>query len=255
MVSDSALQLSLLHPISRTQVSLPSEPRCFLGSKYENPPICHVKKAILSAPPTDSNCLVAVMVGYNIILLCRPGQAEWTVFQGPLDGAFEDIIFHNGKLCAFASTDKLTIITLNSRLKRTATLEVKPLPEMTWSVNSRYLVQTVDGALLLVIKKIVSPGMKFVVYKLEGDKWIPWKCPADWCLFVGVVRCELIRTSEIRDGKGNCIFFTSKVAERVAPDGVGVYFLEGGKVEPIAIPSDAGWCSLFEPVWVKPTLY
>lgn len=86
----SEYDLYLFNPKSGTQVKLP--PLKSLPTTFR-----------LSSPPKSSTCLVAVTLNRSRLLLCRPGDFNWTPILRDIDYIYQDILFQDGILHALVN--------------------------------------------------------------------------------------------------------------------------------------------------------
>ncbi|XP_010932238.1 F-box protein SKIP23-like [Elaeis guineensis] len=118
MSSDAERRITLLNPVSKVQIELPSNlhPSHHPGFKFfEDTPvgakrnICTHWKAALSSVPTASNCIVAVKGTDGVLIWCRVGDSEWRVFDDGLR-VYSDVIFHRGRLYAAGVRGEVVVV-------------------------------------------------------------------------------------------------------------------------------------------------
>uniref|UniRef100_A0A1D1YGN6 F-box/kelch-repeat protein At1g57790 n=1 Tax=Anthurium amnicola TaxID=1678845 RepID=A0A1D1YGN6_9ARAE len=274
MVDDGESDICLLNPVTRARIQLPSgsrfpfRPRVVSGGGCCRDPVRYVKKVILSSDPSSGGCTVGAIGRSNMVALCRPGcgDVRWTIFEGQLGGAYEDVAFHGDQICALDFRAKLTICSLaaaSSSAPRVTNFAVVDPPEgvegQRICYRDRHLVAS-SGELLMVVREYHAGASEAYmatwlrVLKLGMNGWEPVRSLGGRMVFVGEISSE----SFPGDGVGipgfraNSICFTRKLVERAMPHAYGTFSMETQYAYPISIT--VPHLLLEEPVWVMPSL-
>uniref|UniRef100_A0ACD5X2W8 Uncharacterized protein n=1 Tax=Avena sativa TaxID=4498 RepID=A0ACD5X2W8_AVESA len=188
----------LVNPFSRATVTLPAlssvrlcPPNADLKNIPVKPSSCtwmHIKDKNLSLRKLllCSPNLVAAFIHHGVrgqILVCQPGASSWSVRAYDKCKAFEDMMFHGGKLFAISHEEDLFVVSI-SQDTTTGTPEVSRIglaikgdgnPEyLLWSEDTRvdkklYVVES-HGALLMVRRMIVS-RLELGTFVVERNKF------------------------------------------------------------------------------------
>ncbi|CAM0873982.1 unnamed protein product [Alopecurus aequalis] len=165
-VSLPALSSVRLCPPSADLKNVPVEPSTCTWLHIKDKDLC-LRKLILCLPN-----LVAAFINHGVtgqILVCQPGASSWSVRAYDKCKAFEDMVFHRGKLYAVSHEEDLFVASI-SQVTTTGDPEVSRIglaikgdgnPEyLLWSEDTRvdkkiYVVES-QGALLMVRRMIFS---------------------------------------------------------------------------------------------------
>lgn len=214
-----------------------------------------IEKVVLSSDPScDDFVAVAIYGGITRLAYCKCNDKKWTPLsikcftKDPIDElpAFEDVIFHKGKLYALSCWGRLVVyedISVNPNVTELVAA-VKPPHYML--TTHKYLVESTDGELLVVARGIdVDDGKGpfsiirtcgFVVYKLDlnNSNWVEVKSIGDNVLFVGCNSSMSISSLDFLGYQGNCIYFTDGLPSFAGNErgqensDIGVFRLEDG---------------------------
>lgn len=122
-------EVSLANPLSGAEIQLPSLKTLSLPTKLRPTPerlkrlgiLGFLSGATLSTAPSDRNCIVAGLVDSKKIVMCRPGDATWTlVVEEQPTIQYCDIISVNGCFYALDMKGGLTVFDVepNSKAER-----------------------------------------------------------------------------------------------------------------------------------------
>ncbi|CAN0878806.1 F-box protein SKIP23 [Linum grandiflorum] len=142
-------------------------------------------------------------------------KQKWTQLA---DGsAFKDVIVHKGELLAVDITGRVVIVDKED-IDGTKGLIVAATGSPKLRAGNKYLVQSVDGELLLVEKydhhDLFNPPIrKLRVYKLNEEEktWVEVEDLGDNVLFLGNNSSFAVSSSYDLPNVRNCIFFTDYV--------------------------------------------
>ncbi|PSS01043.1 F-box protein [Actinidia chinensis var. chinensis] len=263
------LEMHILNPLSRVQISLPPLHKCSNLKKL----ICTPKefrdyfvyKAVISSSPADPNCIVmAIYSDHGKIAFTRPSDKAWT----PLECShvwLEDIIYLNGNVYAVeCSRDVLMFDFTGSHLK---TIAFAPAQEEGGSdYEAKYLVE-LGGEIYMVIRclydtRIIdTPYLRtwvFVVYKLDTcrEKWEKVDGLGNWSIFVGSNYSFSVSASDDSECRKNCIYFMDDYCGMYNMPGsydTGIYDLDSCKVEPYLTDKVSRY-AYSVPLWIRPSL-
>ncbi|KAK6230866.1 hypothetical protein QUC31_002384 [Theobroma cacao] len=208
--------MHLLKIFSRTQILLP--PSSSLPISFPDP---HDKfrsihfqcKLLLSGCPTVSDCMILLLLPHGshdespcAIAFCKPGDESWAWFlcKTP-DWKISDAILNNGSIYASRKFPPAVI-----SVKEDETIPV-PEPILTHNIDGAFLVNSLNGHLLLVCYRREDPDGKlfdvfeFVISTEECNE----VNDLDGCtLFMSPNGNHLAKTGMIETSfKGNCIYF------------------------------------------------
>ncbi|KAJ4748099.1 F-box protein skip23 [Rhynchospora pubera] len=199
---ESGPQISLLNPITRVEMQLPSlemppviwgvsgveseERMSSLQSQLDiwssrlhrglTDPI--IQRFILTSKPTDPDCVVMALFKTNWgLAFCRIGDESWTVFEAPardgIGNGLIDATYHNGLFYCF-SFDEVKVYNLNNNTREVMKIII-PLEQAGY-----HLIEGEVEELLLVAQHWAPHGLskrdQFSIYKLvigdDGPDWI-----------------------------------------------------------------------------------
>ncbi|KAG9448460.1 hypothetical protein H6P81_008425 [Aristolochia fimbriata] len=213
---DSRLDIKVFNPFAGAEILLP---RLYLFSKLD--PIKLLSKIVLSSPPTspeDRNFVAAAICG-RTLAFWKPGEETWKPLDCQVEN-IEDIIFYKQQFYAVDSYGKVLACDLDSPQPDAIEFAPRPNPEPT--EEKRYLVESSEGDLLQVERRIVV-GEKtdyqtvgFEVFKLctveePRDHGRSWNRVSDLksdILFLGHNASFSLSPAHFPSVKGNCIYFT-----------------------------------------------
>ncbi|KAF9616485.1 hypothetical protein IFM89_029782 [Coptis chinensis] len=189
------LNIHLLNPLTRAQLSLPPQRTFpFQSESYIEP--SHLRKIVVfkfvmssSMPNSENDCIVMVICSqFNSLAFARPGDKAWTEIESPPRQAHDDILFFNGRFYAIQASGILRICKID-----------EPVPK------------TID--LHRIVRQVLFDW--FEVYRLDfsAKKWIELTEFGDNSLFIGTNSSFAISTTEYPGLKSNYIYFTDDHAE------------------------------------------
>ncbi|KAF9616480.1 hypothetical protein IFM89_029777 [Coptis chinensis] len=219
------LNIHLLNPLTRVQLSLPPQRTFPFQSEYYIEP-SHLRKIAVfkfvmssSMPDSENDCIVMVICSqFNSLAFARPGDETWTIIDSPPQQAHSDILFFNGRFYAIHAGGILRICEINEPVPKT--IDFLPPPDDIELSDRFYLVE-ISGHLHLVARGLDQDQNApedtgryvtdwFEVYKLNFDakKWIVLSDFGDYSIFIGTNSSFAISTSEYPGFKANYIYFT-----------------------------------------------
>ncbi|KAK1272133.1 F-box protein SKIP23 [Acorus gramineus] len=241
---DVNLDLYLLNPFSNAVVLLPS-----LRTDYSSDgSFEYVLKAVLSAKPTDPNCIIALLCetdDYHMVYYCRPGDARWTLIKTSLEFVTDAVFFNENLYVVNSYAERVAAIDLHKG--REMTMAVGPDGFLDWSDNFRYLVAGPSGPLLVVRHlKNLWETRGFELFRLDGTlkKWVETKSLDEGLLFLGRNTSFWLSSSNLKECKGNSIYFMDKYRD------LGIFYLEDGSFGSICGLDEKLLCYSYE--WVVP---
>ncbi|KAF5194699.1 F-box skip23-like protein [Thalictrum thalictroides] len=267
------LNINLLHPITRVQISLPSQPTFPRQYTHRITPkeICRIylhKIALASnpyfwgtnnnttiTPPTPESSLVMALYGeYCELAIASPGDKTWRSVECPDEKTNDDIIFFDGHFYAI-SYKGILLLCEDLCTTQPKTIPIASPPDESICVNRFYLVN-LCGDLHLVERS--SPRIEnevghdlhryhyetrcFYIYKFDflTKKWTEIEDLGDNALFVGNNISFAISTSVFPEFKVNCIYFTddhvSNYKTRFCD--TGIYDITKNAIEHLNVDND-----------------
>ncbi|KAJ1703618.1 hypothetical protein LUZ63_003397 [Rhynchospora breviuscula] len=213
---ESGPEISLLNPITRVQMQLPSlemPPDIWGVSDVESeermpldiwPSRLHrgltdpiIQRFILTSKPTDPDCVVMALFKTNWgLAFCQIGDESWTIFEAPApDGTGNGLIdatYHNGLFYCF-SFDEVKVYNLNNSTCEVMKIII-PLEQADY-----HLIEGEVEELLLVAQHRAPHGLskrdQFSIYKLvieeDGPDWIETRGIGERMCFIceGIEQC------------------------------------------------------------------
>ncbi|PIA26212.1 hypothetical protein AQUCO_09600040v1 [Aquilegia coerulea] len=266
--------IHLLHPLSRVQISLPSQTTFEHQWKGPCTPEVYcqtfVTRFALASNPSihESGQCPLVMAIYGDI--CRlavasPGDKAWTSVECSTSN-YEDIIFFNGHFYAISCDGILRIIEVNTRQPKAK--DFASPPDNIYVCSTFYLVEF-SGDLCMVERAFKgidadTPSYDyhnettyFVVHKFDfySKTWTEVEDLGDHALFLGNNTSFAVSTSDYPEFRGNCIYFTDDHAdfyEKKFCD-MGIYDIKHDMVESFYF-DDHQLSKFSRPVFFMPTL-
>ncbi|PIA26192.1 hypothetical protein AQUCO_09600032v1 [Aquilegia coerulea] len=268
------LKIHLLHPLSRVQISLPSQPTFEHQHQFDAycpEHLCQsyfTKFALSSDPsiPESGQCplVMAIYGEIRYLAVASPGDEVWTSVDCSRSN-YQDIIFFNGHFYAISCDGMLRIIEVNTRQPK-ATDFASP-PDNVYICSRFYLVE-LSGDLYMVERAFDTTDdlptipchnetTYFVVYRFDfrSKAWTEVEDLGDHALFLGNNTSFAISTSDYPEFKENCIYFTDDHSD-FYPHGfcdMGIYDIENNTIEPFNF-DDHQLSTFSRPVFFMPTL-
>ncbi|KAA8528060.1 hypothetical protein F0562_035071 [Nyssa sinensis] len=189
--------------VSKQKIKLPSS----------TIPLNQIHKFILSAPPTQPDCIVLFLLkNCPRFMFCRVGDNKWTKLDYDEDRddgitVFVDVITFDGKLYGLDGEGTLRLIEVGSHLLQVVSIEAE-LPN--WSRLKKHQLVECRGRLVLVqrtsVRKTLFSLLIFVMDFVES-KWMLVTNSHNWVFFLShnYSFCLPGRDLGIR---GNSVYFT-----------------------------------------------
>ncbi|CAL4949714.1 unnamed protein product [Urochloa decumbens] len=219
------------------------------------PPVFPVKKIVLSAPPTTTGWVPAVLGRTGTIVLHQPAISHaWMtigIHEGNQHNGFRDMVFWLGRLCALGHDGVVLSFCTDFSNRATAMSDLREPDGANDSLM--YLVES-DGKLLWVQMQKYPKMQRHVQVQILASaglrKWDNVNKTAGKALFVGsvvlvVVLVALYAVSGLRE---SCIYCAWREVEMEAPHAIFEYSLLDHKVTGVSIA--AGHCANVKPVWI-----
>ncbi|PIA55429.1 hypothetical protein AQUCO_00700014v1 [Aquilegia coerulea] len=261
------LNIHLLHPMTREQISLPSQPTFPYQYKVHVPPkeLCqyYIKNFALASNPSswgintstttprtlESSSLVMAIYGeFRSLAIAYPGDQVWTSVQSPPKVPNDDIIFFNGHFYVISYDGVLLLCEDVNTTQPKTTLFASP-PDDIDDIDRFYLVD-LSGDLHLLARHFEGIKLNeyhyetkwFFVYKFNflTKKWTEVEDLGDHALFVGNNTSFAISTSKFPEFKSSCIYFTDDHTEYYTKRfcDMGVYDTMEETIEPFYVDND-----------------
>ncbi|KAL8105769.1 hypothetical protein AgCh_029531 [Apium graveolens] len=266
-----SFETSLLHPLLRQEVSLPSMRVVRVGNEditYKGVFLNYIRKASMcSGVQPNENVLFndrpdpIIMIIYGeqgYLAFARPGDEVWTKVDVPWEGAYTDIAYHRGKFYSVnckGSTFVCHVIDYYTNGRQATGKKVADCP-VTEPVDNdfveKYLVESGCHLWLLLRLRTIKLSdlrlrygtTRFLVWKLEEDvsqngletrnTWIQMNNLDNKAFFIG--RNSSVSLPSSGCISPNCIYFTDDARELYFPDGgghdMGVFNVESGTIVP-----------------------
>ncbi|KAJ1699043.1 hypothetical protein LUZ63_007555 [Rhynchospora breviuscula] len=276
LILEHDYRLSLLNPITRTSIELPSfrdvSTNLVVGYKrkwsesfdetrgYKR---C-IQKVILSSNPSEPGCVVVARFKSlnSLLCYCRIGDSSWAKLREDVGhnlrfSALWDFIFHNNLVFTISCYDEVTIYDLEN-------LSVKTFASRL-NTHRCNLVQGVgESAGPIVVKQSVRSGKtSFSVYEWVNNgepKWCQVRNIGKQVLFFNRSRPMLALSSanlQLEKWQGNqiCYYAWRPMGSEYFQIGINCVNLESGKdVEDINSPSDVFPTNSGATLWLTPSL-
>ncbi|KDP27132.1 hypothetical protein JCGZ_20944 [Jatropha curcas] len=212
----------------------------------------------------------------------KSGDKKWTIIQD-MPSPYDDVIVYKGNFYAVDNTGRTVVVGLNTELS----LIANPV----FGGDKKYLVES-NGELLLVDMYLsIDTGegslsfdeeylehlaqymsertVRFKVFKLDEEvqSWIEVKSLGNRVLFLGDDSTFSATVSDLKECKGNCIFFVDNFfyPREDYPSGgddgllvggdIGVFDLESGAIGPLGNYPEHAKMFWPPPHWVTLNLY
>ncbi|KAJ3686568.1 hypothetical protein LUZ61_015732 [Rhynchospora tenuis] len=219
-----------------------------------------VSKAILSHDPKErSDFMVMILFGdRNAPAIWRPGDALWTVIEGPKYVIMDDIIYFKENFYVLSALNVLYVVDFNPKPKL---IEVGPQIKIEgcfWQPWQRYLVDF-NGNLLLIERfcqrldkeLFMTSAINVAELNLEENCLCERFDISDFALFLGRNSSIFVNSSHFPMCKKNSIYFTeSYFPFKFGCRDVGVFDMTDRTINtfyPVVFPPCVG-----SPIWLVP---
>ncbi|KAF9589058.1 hypothetical protein IFM89_018320 [Coptis chinensis] len=261
------LNIHLLNPLSRIQISLPS--LCAFPPDQQHAfckpeKLCQVfveKFALGAKPPlpNQTSVVMAIYGGYGRLAFATPGDEAWTPVESSTFRTHEDIIFFNGHFYVVTSCGYLRVCEINMTIPRTT--DIAPCPSNVKGSYKFYLME-ISGILHLIVRNLHVNlhyfSVDFEVYKFDFCEkfWCDVLDLGDHALFVGNNNSFSISTSKYPEFKANCIYFTDDHGGFFHEHfyDMGVYNYNTGNMEEPFYSSEDLLSKISRPIFFMPSL-
>ncbi|KAL5725989.1 SWR1-complex protein 3 [Ranunculus cassubicifolius] len=280
------LNIHILNPLSKFQISLPPQPTLQAQSKVrsyvpnmdkELAPSHIIKvfteKFVLASNPSFWNSpiaqpsLVFAIFGLdNELAYSTPGNATWTCVADSEN--IDDVVFFNGKIYSVDALGALWVCEINTRHPRS--IQIAEPRESMVSIDRFYLLE-ISKELHLVLRVFRSVNGSeenrymvdrykthvFTVFKFDfdGKKWNQLNDLGDHALFLGDNTSFSISTSIYTELEGNSIYFSDDhpSAFNSGVYDMGVFDYRMGTVVPFPVHANAD-SQFSRPLFFLPSL-
>nr|XP_010911489.1 F-box protein At2g17036 [Elaeis guineensis] len=283
LVLERHVAISLLNPVTRAHIQLPSlnTSSTFLyffrpGEAHLFPPPdadqmlekCSIKNVTLSSNPAlNSDCIVlAVFQREGIFAFCRIRDESWTIISESyffFNDKNIDVTYHNGRFYSVSAHGQVTVYDVNS--PRRIVLPSR----LQYSWDQKYLVDQSSQELLMVEwnfeSRSANGGAKYDVFKLDVDgqpKWVKVEDIGNSMLFLGGTnRCFCLPAVNFDGWGGNFIYHTVPYFLQRYEDGdlvshaVNSFSLKDDCTMQIACNLGVSLLHWSPPMWVTPSLF
>nr|XP_004246092.1 putative F-box protein At3g25750 [Solanum lycopersicum] len=265
-------EMNLLHPLSRTQIHLPSRENLMASNGLGDEQIwtC-IEKVVLSASPCLTSDYVLVVhyhANINHLAFWRPGDLNWTHIKCRRFGAITGINYYKGHFYFVTCMGQFWVFEVAGPTTSEPIVEPRLL---FWSEDKTifrrpsvqfYLVELSDALLFVIRFAHYSNGghktFKFKVVELdliEGElKEKEIKTLGDSAFFLGFnTGACCIDSSKFSGIKPNHIYFTddwNDILEGGGGKDTGVYNYEDGQIE--SIYPGLSLSLICPPTWIMP---
>ncbi|KAJ4730737.1 F-box family protein [Rhynchospora pubera] len=278
LILEHDYRLSLLNPITRTSIKLPSfsdvSTNLVIGYKRKRSDSFDekrrykrcIRKVILSSNPSEPGCVVVARFKSlgSLLYYCRIGDSSWTklradVGQNPALSPMWDFIFQNNLVFTMNFKGEVTIYDLEN-------LSVKTFPSRLMLNNACYnLVQGVGefGGPLIVKHSVDSEKTSFSVYEWVNNgepKWCQVKNIGKQVLFINLFKSLPVLSSanlQLENWQGNqiCYHAWRPMTSEYFQIDINCVNLESRKdVENIHSPTDEFPRKSGATLWLTPSL-
>ncbi|KAK6935317.1 Domain unknown function DUF295 [Dillenia turbinata] len=268
-ISDD-LDITLLHPLSRREISLPNLDTLGLPDMLHidfNASSCYFYKAILSSSPSRSSNYVVMLIhgtllGQAQLAFCRAGDKYWT----PIDKWFEhysDVTHFENQFSAVDCEGNVVVFDVNGRH-----IVDFSVPEIFVEnyVNRLYVVE-LTGKLMMVCRVIEGQRenygtRKFEVFEIDLATGFRNRIKdlGNNSIFLGFNSSISVDCAIVNGCRPSCIYFTDDGEEPYhgpppeAPLGrgkdMGIYDMMEGTVEPLPYFEGESYSRITPPMWV-----
>ncbi|KAL3813133.1 hypothetical protein ACJIZ3_014401 [Penstemon smallii] len=238
------LQINLLHPFTRQQISMPPllsfKDQYVYDDDYKPQEVINlfVRKAVMSSNPrnnSNEDCIILAIYGeFRVLAFARPGDEVWTNVKVP-SRIYNDVLYYKGKFYAVDCRGDVLVCDLNDVNGPKATIIARCEYKFR-AIDHKYLVES-SGVLLLVIRlsrgeyfgdkedidRPFNHTTDFYVFNLEewhdesGSYIYPYRITTqvdslgDKSLFIGYNASISLPSSNCV--KANCIYFSDDNVE------------------------------------------
>ncbi|KAK1271767.1 hypothetical protein QJS04_geneDACA006001 [Acorus gramineus] len=225
-------------------------------------------KVVWSAKPTDPNFVIVFLKrdAYSAVY-CRTGDARWKLIHDSLE--LSDAIFYKEKL--YVVDDEEGCVAAVDLLHQDVVEEIR-MPELVAfargsHLERMYLAAGPSGLLFIVRQmkrsrycsqgrnvKLQTGGFKVFELDETTTKWNETKSLGDGMLFLGLNESMWLPSSNFKECKGNCIYFTDdssyNIRRPILREDSGIFHLEDGRFG--SFYGDSTKRLYPNPVWVVP---
>lgn len=196
------------------------------------PEIRGVSTAIVSSNPSNNKNFLVVVVVRRRLLFCRNKDKAWTALDDACSSyGYEEIMFHNDHLYALASNKSLDVWDCRESVPMKSMYVPGSDAGVTVIDPTYFLVESVMGEILRVMKYKIQTRTQFLVEKLNSahQTWEKVEVLGDQILFVFRNQAISISNRSIAGCEENAVydFDHDSWFSNYAGHGIGQYNLEG----------------------------